>query len=66
MPAFFLLLRSPDIDSIDHTSVVLANALKKSSIQVSNSLLFPLSRGNHMQVSGGKAGASVGTENRGK
>lgn len=49
MPAFFLLLTSPNIDSIDKTSVILANALKKSSIQANNSLLFPLSRGNPMQ-----------------
>lgn len=66
MPALFLLLTSPHINSVDQTSVILANALKKSSIQVSNSLFFPFSRRNHMQVSGGRAGVPVGTENRGK
>lgn len=63
MLAFFLFQTSPNRDSINQTSVMLANALKKAVIQVSSSL-FPLSRGNHMEVSGGRTGVPVDREQR--
>lgn len=47
------------------SSIVLANAINKFTIQVSNFLL-PLSRGNDVQVLGGEPRVALDPGNRGK